>query len=140
MALEKQPDPYYWHYRCDATGLLTRLPFVIPDAKAKEIEEQQIQPPPFPCSFAAANTSVFYRNHHLNHKPQQAFHEGSFVKRLKNGMSSPRLFREVRHAAYRSENPVFQSPDYSYSHLHVSVRSTVMVPTVDGERGRSHDR
>ena len=49
--MEPAKDPYYWHYRCDVTGLLTRVErFRIPDEKVREIEEQQTPPPEFPCA------------------------------------------------------------------------------------------
>jgi len=44
-------DPFYWHYRCDASGgLLTRIPQAISDEKAADIHQQHIIAK-FPCRF-----------------------------------------------------------------------------------------
>jgi hypothetical protein len=47
-------DPYYWHYRCPASGnALTRVDLfgAVPEDKAVEIMKGDVPLPKFPCQF-----------------------------------------------------------------------------------------
>ena len=45
-------EPYYWHFRCPATGLPQRIASTpISDQKAAEIIASNVPSPHFPCEF-----------------------------------------------------------------------------------------